>query len=264
MKFKKLIVSSIIIFFFLTVFASANYFAYPPAYGGVSAYYRRYYFSPSSQQYYFGENWDSVLGGFGAKGTWSTTPVISGGAKSYTSSSTNLLTNTFISQGRNPNKISNTDPNFRGYNILDQPIILESYNLEFQERNDFLVIPKATARLISQYGPFGVGGRKDTPVSEVYLQVVDLPPLGSAERYQLWLFDEESGHRQSLGLFYVGIGGSGQVRVKVLRPIDMYDFIVITLEPYPDFDPNPGKIIMIGAIDPIRKLNVAKFINTLT
>lgn len=265
MKHITFIVSFILILMVLTVFATAaSYYYYPPAYGGTSAFYRRNFYAPSSQQLYFGENWNKHLGGFGSKGTWSATPRVSGGSKSYTSPSANLLTNAYTPQGRNPNKISNWDPRFRGYERMDKAVVLESYNLNFQKRNGLLVIPKATARLISQYGFFGVGGNDNSPKSDIHFQANNLPPLGSENKYELWLFDEETGFSQSLGLFYAGIGGTAQMRVEFLKPITMFDYVGITLEPYPDLDPRPGKLIMLGAIDPSRKLETAEFIESLT
>ena len=272
MRNTKFTVSLILILLTFTVIATAySLYYYPPAYGGTSAYYRRYYYTPDSQKLYFGQDYGKPLGGFGSKGTWSSTPRIEGGSKGYTSATTNLLSNDLTPQGGNPNKISNWDPRFRGFDRLDTVVVLDPYNLDFQVRNGLLVMPKGTARLLSEFGAFGTGSRGSNwqdnnaaPASEIYFQARDLPALGGAQRYELWLFDQESGHSQGLGLLYTGIGGTAQTRVQISKPIVQYDFIGLTIEPYPDSNPAPGSLIMLGAIDPAHQKEVEAFVRTLT
>jgi len=268
----KLTVSFISILLVFTVIATAySYYVYPPAYGGTSAYYRRYYYAPSSQQYYFGSDWNKPLGGFGSKGTWSSTPRVEGGSKGYNSPTANLLSNDFTPQGGNFNKISNFDPRFRGYDRLDTVVILNPYNFGFQSRNGLLVNPSASARLISEFGAFGTGSRGSNwqdnnaaPASEIYFQSRDLIPLGSAQRFELWLFDQETSHAQSLGLVFGGLGGTAQSRIQISKPILLYDFVGLTIEPFPDDDPSPGQLIMLGAIDSARQKECEAFARTLT
>lgn len=265
MKFNRLIVVSLILISIFTVFATAvSYYYYPPAYGGTSAFYRRYYYTPDSQKLYFGDDWSKPLGGFGSKGTSDSTARVEGGSKGYNSPTSNLETNSFTSQGRNPNKISNWDPRFRGYSKMDKSVSLEPITLSLQNRQGTLTMAKGTARLVSQYGFFGSGSTNQAPTSEIYFQSRDLPPLGNDERYELWLFDEDYDHSLSLGLLYAGIGGTGQFSVEIYKPIYNYDYIGLTREPYPDYDPSPNKLALIGKIDDTRQIEVSEFIRSLT
>ncbi|RLE48153.1 hypothetical protein DRJ25_00535 [Candidatus Woesearchaeota archaeon] len=268
----KILISSLLILLMSVVAVSAalSYYYYPPAYGGQSAYYRRHYYSPASQKLYFGQAYGKPLGGFGSKGTWSSYSRVSGGLKSPTSPSSNLATNSFTPMGRNPNVVSNWDPNFRGYNRIDTSVVLEPYNLGFQIRQGLRVFPRGSARLISQFGNFGSGARSSpwqsnnkAPQSEIYVQARDLPPLGNAERYELWLFDSDFGRKQSLGLIYGGLGGTIRDKVQISKPIQQFDFVGISREPYPDLDPTPNRIVLIGAINPARQKEVEAFVRTL-
>ncbi len=260
---KRLTYFIIALLLFTVVATAASYYYYPPYYGSYSSIARRYYYAPSSQELYFGKDYVKPLGGFGSKGTQSDYPRVSGGAKGYNSPTTNLLTNSFTSQGRNPNKISNWDPRFRGFNRLDTAVILEPPLLTQQDRSGTRVFTRGTVRLVSQYGNFGAGGGDDTPMSQIFMQIRDLPPIGTDTKYELWLFDFETGQPLSLGLFYSGIGGTGQARVEFPKSIVDYDFVAVTKEPFPDYDPRPGDIILMGAIEPSRTKSMAEFVRSL-
>lgn len=265
MRFSYLVIALLLCAVFATAY---SYYYYPPYYSGQSSVERRYYYAPSSQELYFGQDYNlgtRPYGGFGSKGTLSSTPRVSGGSKGYTSPTANLATNSFMRQGRNPNVVSNSDPYFRGYNILNTAVSLTPLPVELQERENIIVLPRGTVRIISQYGHFGSGGDTDSPVSEIYLQVRDLPPIGGSNRYELWLFDAEKGNSMSLGLFYVGIGGSGQVSLEFPKSFVNYDFVAITKEPFPDADPRPdiNEIIVMGAIDSSREKDMEGFVRSL-
>ncbi len=265
MKIVKFSVIFFTILICLTIVATAySYFIYPPYYGGESAYYRREYYSPASQEYYFGDEWQKPLGGFGSKGTDTSTVRVSGGSKGYESPSANLDTNSFTSMGRNPSKmVSYTDPGVMGYDRMDSFVTMEPWDMGIQSRNNVVVLPRGTARILSQYGNFGSGGSETTPIGELYIQARDLQPLGMNEKYEIWLFDADTGYSQSLGLIYAGIGGTISDYIKMQKPFYYYDFVAITKEPFPETDPRPGEVVLVGEINLNRKLDFGEFIRTL-
>ena len=166
--------------------------------------------------------------------------------------------------GRNPSKMASyTDPGVMGYERMDTSVNLEPWDMGIQSRNNLVVFPRGTARILSQYGNYGSGGSETTPTGELYIHARDLQPLGMNEKYEIWLFDADSGYSQSLGLVYAGLGGTISEYIKMSKPFYYFDYVVVTKEPFPDPDPRPGPVVLMGDINPARKINFEEFVRTL-
>lgn len=201
-------------------------------------------FDPYSRSRYFGLEYERQYLNYGMKGP--TDRMMNTGGKSAFSGVFNLDTNSFTNMGRTPGHISNWDPNVRGYARLDVSVpLLPNIPL------DLLVGPnaaltKGTARIISLGDAYGAGLNKPAPRTQFFLQAVNLPPVGTDEVYEAWLFDEDTEYPLSLGLLQVGAGITTGLFFEINRKVDMFDAVMITKEPFPDTDPNPGEIVLYG------------------
>ncbi len=204
---------------------------------------------PYSRGLYFGMNYDRQFQNFGSKGP--TSRITDTGAKSAFSSVFNIDTNTYSNQGRNPGKISNYDPNIRGYARVDKVVDLLPY--ESTQIIDVPVVSKGTARLLSFGNEYGAGLNQAYPKTQVFIHMKDILPLGEDQIYEAWLVDEQTGYTMSLGLMKSGISLTSSLSYESRKKIDNYEVLMVTREAYPDIYPGPSsEIVFFSIIDPSR------------
>jgi len=221
-------------------------------YSGQAARERRSTFDPYSRERYFGEGHVQTFGGFGSKGPVTGT-LVGTGAKSAYSGTFNLDTNEFWRRARSPGRISNWDPQMRGFSRIDVAVPLYPYT--FVER-DYPTgelggtnhLTKGTARVLSlsnsQKSAF-----YSREQGSVHMKIRELVPASSEELFEAWLVDDESEYFLSMGLFNTGIAGTASLDFSIHRPLIGYDRVVITKEPFPDRDPRPSNnVVLVGAI----------------
>ena len=199
---------------------------------------------PYSRQQYFGEGYLRDFANFGAKGP--NYRITNTGSKGAFSGIFNLDTNTFTNQGRNPGRISNFDPNIRGFSRVDSVVDLlpfEGPNLEIAGNS---ALAKGTARIISVSDGYGSGLNKASPSSQIYLQAINLPPIDVDQIFEAWLVDEDTGYSLSLGKLTPGAKLTGQLMVELPRRVAGFDSVMVTLEDYPDVDPRPNEVVLMG------------------
>ncbi len=223
-------------------------------YSGQVARERRQY-DPYSRERYFGIDYNREFVNFGSKGP--TDRLIKTGAKSGFSSVFNLDTNTLSNRGRDPSKISNWDPGMLGFARLDASIDLLPYSPVEEVAAHEAILAKGTARILSTGNQYGAGLNKPYPRSQIFVQAINLPPVGESEIYQAWLLDAETEYPLSVGLMKAGAGITGagytsELIFEIRRLVHMFDYVMITREPFPDSDPGPGEVILFGRIDPAR------------
>ena len=231
---------------------SSNLIDYNGGYAGESARGSRA-IDPYSRSDYFPKYTDRPLSNFGSKGP--TYRITNTGQKSAFSSNFNLDTNSFISQGRNPKRISNSDPGMRGFSIFDRPVYLTPANSIDVEINGLSVSPKATARIVSQSSTRGTGNSDVGPQARVFIQAINLPLMSSDGAYEAWLFDEDTGYSLSLGLLeFNRISSTASLSFEINRDLSMFETVVISREEFPDPDPSPSVAFLIGYSDGARVL----------
>ncbi|MBS3148505.1 anti-sigma factor [Candidatus Woesearchaeota archaeon] len=217
-------------------------------FGGYSGYAgtQRRLDDPYSRQQYFGEYYERQFVNFGSKGP--SYRILNTGSTSAFSSVFNLDTNTYTNQGRNPGRISNFDPNMRGFARLDRSVDL----LPFEGPNTIIqgqaVYGKGTARIVSVGDAFGQGLNKAGPRTQVFISVTDLPPIGEGLLYEAWLVDEDSGYSLSLGSLVPSVKLTFSGFIEFQRKVEMFESVMVTVEQYPDFDPTPGEVVLWGDI----------------
>lgn len=134
------------------------------------------------------------------------------------------------------------DPRVINYYRLDVHLALNPIEEPMFERGMHPFYPRGTARVKSSRSSL-------MPTGQVHIIVKD---IGSSDRtglaYEGWLFDEQSGYALSLGVFRtVGFGNGGLDWISS-QYIDDFDYVFVTEEPYPDYDPLPGPVILQGRI----------------
>lgn len=220
-------------------------------YAGTSATLRRMQ-DPYTRYSYFGENYTKSTVGYGSKGpNYGQTTT---GAKSAFSGVFNLDTNSYYNRGRDPSKISNSDPNVRGFAQVDQVVTLLPYDILEYEENTAQRGPRGTARIISRGDAYGAGLNSRLPNTQVFVQTIDLPPIPSTQAYEAWLLDEESGYALSLGILKSGGKFTAQLNNEFSRSVAGFDGVMITQEAYPDIDPSPQETVLFGWFGPTRSI----------
>jgi len=193
---------------------------------------------------YFGEDYEKPLGGFGLKAA----SRGNFGFKGTSSVEKNLPYNAFIARGRDPSRISNFDPNIRGYSKRNVYIELAPLQTGLILQNNFPTTSRGVARLISEI-PDNVG----PPQGTVALQVRDLLPITNEEVYEAWLVDENTGYVLSIGLLRPATYGTTTLNFKTENFLHLYETIMVTKEPYPDNDKWPSDdVVLIGNIPQTR------------
>jgi len=203
---------------------------------------------PFSRYRYFGPDYQYPFAGYGSKGSSSK----NFGEKGTTSSAFNLDTSSRTPQGRNPARISNVDPNFRGYSKVDTSVKLEPFTQQFFAGQ--LKYAQATARLVMKGAAYGQGTNEAIPSSEVSIQTKNLLPLGNDNIYEAWLVDEDTEYALAIGFLRSGIDLASSLRFSFSRSLAPFDAVMITVEPFPDTDPRPGETILYGSINPARNV----------
>ena len=207
---------------------------------------RRYY-DPYTRERYFGSDYQRQLVNYGMKGP--PNRVLNTGSKSAFSSVFNVDTNSYSNRGRDPSYISNYDPGIRGYTRLDRTI----YLLPFEPIEQFVgpkqVIAKGTARILSTGDQYGAGLNQPYPSTQMIIQLINLQPAGDGYVYEAWLLDDETEYALSMGLLKSGVGLTSQFTCQISRLVYMFDKVMITKEIFPDPDPGPGEIVLMGDIN---------------
>ncbi|RMD57637.1 anti-sigma factor [Candidatus Woesearchaeota archaeon] len=217
----------------------------PAGYSGFDARERRIQTTPYSRAFQFGDLYRKDLVTFGSKGPNSR--LLLTGAKSAFSGVFNLDTNAFFNQGRNPSRISNSDPRMRGFSRVDVSVPLEPLNVVLYENS--VAAPRGTARLVQRGGNEWGSSNLDDFESQIFIQATDLPTIGNDEVYEAWLFDDETEYAMSLGILEFGSQKLTATLVfNIQRLITPFDAVMITREPLIDEDPTPGEIILYGQI----------------
>ncbi len=201
---------------------------------------------------YFGEDRTWPLSSYGRKGASSGVGTAGNyGFKGTLSTTSNIAWNAYIRRGRDPTHISNTDPRMRGYTIRDVVVDLEPVDKEWVFQNNIITKSKGTARIISDYDD--VKGY-DPARLRVYMRIRDLPPLDKEHIYQAWLVDIDTGYPLSIGMFRAPLMGMSTLDFDAPMSAFVYDTLVVTVEPFPDFDLHPGKPVLAGDIPATRTM----------
>lgn len=222
-------------------------------YSGQASRERRVLYDPYSRDNYFGEGYTRPYVNYGSKGpTYARTNT---GAKSAYSSIFNLDTNAYTQRGRDPSKISNWDPNVRGYDRLDVSVDLLPYYPVEASLDGTPRLSKGTVRLVSRGNPYGsadVGKRWIR--SSIFIHLQDLPPAEDGFIYEAWLMDNDAEYPLSLGLVNSGQQFTGYLFTEISRLLMPFDAVMITKEPFPDLDPSPSdEIYLWGDIEQPRQ-----------
>lgn len=205
---------------------------------------------PYTRYSYFGENYTKSLVNYGSKGPVYTQTTT--GAKSAYSGVFNLDTNAYYARARDPSRISNWDPNVRGFSQLDATVTLLPYDVVGYEENEVPRGPRGTAKVLSRGDAYGAGLNTRLARSQVFVQTIDLPPIPSYEAYEVWLVDEESGYSLSVGLLKTGGKFTAQLSHAMSRSLAGFDAVMVTREQYPDIDPTPGEVVLFGYMEQSR------------
>ena len=201
---------------------------------------------PHSRYRYFGPSYQSTFGGYGSKAANPTDY----GSKGATSVKQNLDTNSYSAQGRNVNRISNVDPNFRGYSRIDVSVDLQPMDLLLIESKQKTA--RATARITSKGDQYGAGTNEPNPTTDVRIQTQNLPPVGENRIYEAWLVDEDTEYALSIGFLRSGLDLASSLTFSFSRSAAPFDAVMITSEPFPDKNPQPGDAVLYGTIRPSR------------
>lgn len=199
----------------------------------------------SANRYYQG--YVRPYGGFGAKGS----SRGSFGAKGVEEGSSNLASNAFIPNGRNPSAIRNPYSSARGYEVINKYAELTGAATALTSRPQINGTPRGYARIVN-YRRHDVG-LLDTSIQ---LRTRDLPPIAPDFTYAAWLVDEETGYAMNVAYFQpTAIGRVTDVFFMSVSnsyggsfPLGPYDTIMVTVQPYPDNDQLPGPVVMAADI----------------
>ncbi len=219
------------------------------SYTGQIARDRRIY-DPYTRERYFGEGYVRPYINFGSKGP--TDRLLLTGAKSSFSSVFNLDSNSLSNQGRNPAKISNWDPEVRGYARMDRSVELLPYSATGEIIGTESTIARGTARLFSTGNAYGAGQNKPFPRTQIFVQAINVEPLGENEVYVVWLYDYETEYPLNVGMMKGTVPTTLQLVFAIPRSITMFDEVWVTKEPFPSYDPNPHQIVLLGVVNPPR------------
>jgi hypothetical protein len=220
------------------------------SYSGAGANQRRLTIAPFTRELYFGYGYSAPFVNYGSKGpTYRTTNT---GSKSAYSATFNLDTNDYSSRGRDPSKISNWDPGVLGYPRIDRSVSLYAYDPTAISLNYDETRSRGTARVTTFGNQYGAGGNNPYPTSQILVQTKNLPPVGENEIYEVWLMDKESEYSITLGLIKNALDPTGSLITVIPRLVDQYDYVLVTREPFPDLNPGPGEIVVMGEINPSR------------
>lgn len=144
-----------------------------------------------------------------------------------------------------PQRVSNFDPRVNVVDINTWVYLEPVYKDEFEGvgRGGYApFFPRGTARVKS-------GLWNGFPQSYVLLNTKDLPVSSRVGgHFEAWLVDDDTGYRLTMGTFTTIFGGVGQLRYRVDNFLGPYDRVEVTAEPFGDFDPSPGPVLLEGKI----------------
>ncbi len=188
-----------------------------------------------------GQGYVKPLGGYGSKSA----SRGSFGSKGDEESALNLATDSFIRQGRNPGHISNYYSSARGYPIMNIYVELKPTDLQLTSRPQINGSPEGYARVISKKA-----WSSSLMQGTVLLRTKDLPLLAPLYMYEAWLLDEDTGMSMSLGVFQPApVGRIATLEYTSSTPLNAFETIIVTSEPFPDADPSPGQIVLAGNLN---------------
>lgn len=196
---------------------------------------------PYSRQKYFGLNYTKPLFGFGVKDAQSVKNKGNFGRKGI-GGNRNIEYNSFISQGRNPARISQFDSSWKGSKNLDRVIDLRSPLVI--DKDSQTTAGKGVARLVAQQ--YEQNAR--LPFSQLYINVQNAPPSNATEGIGAWLVDEDSGYILHLGNFFINFRGTGSFTYRVYQYLGNYDMLMLTRESLIPSSPFPSEPILVGDI----------------
>ena len=82
------------------------------------------------------------------------------------------------------------------------------------------------------------------------LWVYNLPDIGNDEIYEIWFVDDDTGYKLTGGLFTIDSRGDERYSGSFMNYLDVYDRVVVTIEPYPDEDPTPsGEVALVADLN---------------
>ncbi len=254
---KKLAVSILILMLVSTTVVLAIHEVFnagqPPfeGYSGERARIRRLY-DPFSRDRNFGDDSYKPYSNYGQKGP--TYRATNTGFKSAYSGVFNLDTNAFRPQGRNPGRISNWDPRMRGYNTVDVSVnLLPFYPVE-QVISPLETYMRGTARIVGRGDFYGAGLNNPFPRTQVFIEAINLPPIEPNQAYEAWLVDEDSGYAMNLGVLEVVTELTVGLVYENRFFANYFESVMITKEAFPDSDPSPGEIVLLGELPVVREI----------
>ncbi len=100
----------------------------------------------------------------------------------------------------------------------------------------------------SCYAKFLLQPRNRFPLFHIYYYCENLPPTKGNDMYHVWLVNSQLNELVDLGGFKILPAGIGQLDFTSSDMVLEFDKIAMTLERYPDSDPNPGKALMIAEV----------------
>src|SRR3990172_1653445 len=215
-------------------------------YAGQLARDRRIY-DPYTRERYFGQDYQRQFVNYGLKGP--PNRVLNTGAKSGFSPIFNLDTNTLSNRGRDPSYISNFDPDVRGYARLDRAVDLLPYTPVEEFVGPEQVLARGTARIYSTGNMYGVGLNKPLPRTQFFISITNLQPAPDGYVYEVWLLDDETEYALSMGTLKSGAALTTSGNTEIRRLVHMFEHVMVTRELYPDPDPSPSEIVLMGDIN---------------
>ena len=100
----------------------------------------------------------------------------------------------------------------------------------------------------SCYAKFSLQQRTRFPLFHIYYYCENLPPTKGNDMYHVWLVNSKLNDMVDLGGFKILPAGIGQLDFTSSDMVLEFDKIVMTLERYPDSNPNPSKALMIAEV----------------
>lgn len=100
----------------------------------------------------------------------------------------------------------------------------------------------------SCYAKFLIQPRNRAPLFHIYYFCENLPPTRGNDMYHVWLVNTKMNEFVDIGGFKILPAGIGQLDFTSTDMVLEFDKVMMTLEPYPDSSPNPGKALMVAEV----------------
>lgn len=231
------------LFIVITLLVGLSYVGYAGSSAGTSGirYRHEKLVDPYTRAKYFGLNYTKPLFGYGKRDAESVKGKSNFGRKGA-GGVRNKLYNSFISQGRNPGRVSQFDSGYKGSKNIDKIITLKSSLQTIRDGKTFET--SGFARLLSQ--EYEQNAR--LPFGEIHIAVQNAPPSNKSEMMGAWLVDDDTGYVLRLGNFFVDLRGGGSFMYRVYQYFGPYDTLLLTREPLIPEDPFPHDTLLVGDI----------------